>query len=250
MESINQTLSILTDRTNLAQMQINGLQDDLVNIKSEDTSTSLPDNGTPGQVLTLDNSSPPQAVWSSASECAQLSGKDTEDTYTDGWSWPFTHSNAFYFQLSDYDTDFAHGITIVGTQAQHTVGGTLTNVFDANRIPMRFQIGTAGIYKMSGMVHYIKNSTTASLHLAVFYRVRRPSSNAADTYPYDATWTSLSQTSPLDALEQNDLPGRSTIELSKLLDLQVGDEVYFGFSSNESITLKHIYNNFHLFRVR
>lgn len=37
MESINQTLSILTDRTNLAQMQINGLQDDLVNIKSENT---------------------------------------------------------------------------------------------------------------------------------------------------------------------------------------------------------------------
>ena len=37
MESINQTLSILTERTNLAQMQINGLQDDLVNIKSENT---------------------------------------------------------------------------------------------------------------------------------------------------------------------------------------------------------------------
>ena len=207
------------------------------------------DDGTSGQVLTLDYSSPPQAVWSSASECAQLSGKVVTDTYSGGFNWPYTHSNAFYFQLSDYDTDFAHGITIVGTQAQHTVGGTLTNVFDANMIPMRFQIVTAGIYKMSGMVHYQKLNSTLSYNLSVFYRVRRPSINAADTYPYDIPWSS-SQIAPPDAFESHDLPDRSTIEISKLLDLRVGDEVYFGFSSSESIMLPHVYNNFHLFRIR
>lgn len=81
MESINQTLSVLTDRTNLAQMQINGLQDDLVNIKSENTSTSLPDNGTPGQVLTLDNSSPPQAIWDQPSTGSSLSTTETDKQY-------------------------------------------------------------------------------------------------------------------------------------------------------------------------
>ena len=40
MESINQTLSVLTERTNFAQMQINGLQDDIITIKSENTSNT------------------------------------------------------------------------------------------------------------------------------------------------------------------------------------------------------------------
>ena len=88
MESINQTLSILTDRTNLAQMQINGLQDDLVTIKSENTSTNLSDiTGTAGQVLTLDNSNPPAPVWSdlAGAELSNLSDVDTSNyTFSGG----------------------------------------------------------------------------------------------------------------------------------------------------------------------
>jgi hypothetical protein len=219
--------------------------------------------GQSGQVLTSGGYGNP-LKWTTVSsggggalDCAQLSGKVVTDTYSGvGFinGYPYTHSNSFYFQLSDYDTDFNHGINIVGTQAQHTVGGTLTNVFDSSKIPMRFQIVTAGIYKFSAMVHYQSTGTIPDA-LSLFYRVRRPTANGQDTYPFDIQWSSSVTAAP-QAYESNmyssgsNLHARSTIEASKMLSLNAGDELYFGFQSNANMTFHHAHNNFHLIRIR
>ena len=216
--------------------------------------TGFPDisTGTSGQILTLDSSNPPQPVWSSGFECAQLSGivlnngVSRFDTWSSGFNWPYSHSNAYWFRDSDYTTDFAHGITIDGTQAQQTINGSTSDVFQTGNIPVRFQIDTTGIYKFNMTVNYDLPQTTSQLTL--IYRVRRPTVGGQDSYPYDVTWSSA--TAPPDAFEASNLIGRSTVEFSKMLSLNVGDELYFGFSSSHSCKLYHGYNNFHILRIR
>ena len=122
MESINQVLSILTERTNLAQMQINGLQDDLVTINSGNTSTGFPDidTGTSGQILMLDNSSPPQAVWATSSG---VPAPPTPATDVTDFRLVSNNSTGTATRWEEVDTSFSS----ITTSTINSIDGDFTN---------------------------------------------------------------------------------------------------------------------------